>query len=94
MWLTVAIGDLCSVRRARRPGVDVGGGNEERVLEGTSGVCDFLDISEGDAGRVALATSGCDDALITQRGLCGEGYRGSLDIYEEKNWINSSLQKS
>ena len=64
-----------------RPGkvrVDIGRRDEERVFEGRAGGCEVLDVLERDAGGIALAGGGADDALVALAGAGGECDGGAL----------------
>lgn len=66
------------VRRPRKPPLNIRRRDEHLVPERRARGRDLLHVLEGDAGGVAFAVRGGDDAFVAEGGLGGEGYGRAL----------------
>jgi hypothetical protein len=74
---TIPVWNL-SIRRTRRPGVDIMCRNKELVLESGTRSRKFLDVAQSESGRISFPASRGYDALIAFPRLDSEGDGRSL----------------
>ena len=60
------------------PRIDVGGGDKEKVLEGSARFGNLLYVFQCHASRITVGTSGRDDALVTLGGFREQGDGSAL----------------